>query len=85
MATGCEVSASKNQKGHGIVSLSMEALNQGTGPTEATAVTREDSSGLLRLPLQSRASPCSSLQMPLKHSKWDNLSIYEHLIGLSFL
>lgn len=63
----------------------MEALNQGIGPTEATAGTRDDSSGLMRLPLQSRACPCSRLQLPLKHSKWDNLSINEHLTGLSFL
>lgn len=57
MATGCEESASKKQKGHRLASPTATASNQGR-PTEATAVTREGSWALMGVPLQSRASAC---------------------------
>lgn len=57
MATGCEESASKKQKGHRLASPTAAASNQGR-PTEATAVTREGSWALMGVPLQSRASAC---------------------------
>lgn len=46
MATGCEESASKKQKGHRLASPSAAASNQGR-PTEATAVTRAGSWALM--------------------------------------